>query len=107
VIGGAAAPRDPGGVRVSIRVRPGAKKESVGGRWDGPRGVALLVAVRARAVEGQANAAVVGALAEAFDLAPSRVSLVAGERGRDKIVDLDGPEDAVAARLAQLLDLQA
>lgn len=90
-------------MRVSIRVRPGARRESVGGRWDGPRGVALLVAVRARAVEGQANAAVIGALADAFDVPPSRVSLVAGERGRDKVVDLDGPEDALAARLTELL----
>ena len=90
-------------MRVAVRVRPGARTESVGGRWDGPRGVALLVSVRARAVEGQANAAVVAAVAEAFGLPNSRVSLVSGERGRDKVMDLEGPDEQLAARLAELL----
>jgi len=49
-----------------VRVRPGAKADAVGGRRDGPRGPALLVTVRARAVDGQANSAVEVALAEAF-----------------------------------------
>ncbi|MDT7619676.1 MAG: uncharacterized protein QOF99_577, partial [Pseudonocardiales bacterium] len=44
-------------MRVRVRVRPGARRVEVGGCWDGPRGPALLVAVRARAVEGQANEA--------------------------------------------------
>lgn len=93
-------------MRVAVRVRPGTRTESVGGRWEGPRGDALLVCVRARAVEGQANAAVLEALAEAFGLPGSRVSLVSGARGRDKVVDLDGPEDRLAARLGELLDLR-
>lgn len=91
-------------MRVTVRVRPGARTESVGGCWAGPRGDALLVTVRARAVEGRANAAVVAAVAEAFGLSNSRVSLVAGERGRDKIVELEGADDALATRLAELLE---
>jgi uncharacterized protein len=91
------------GVRISVRVRPGARRAAVGGSWAGPRGPALLVAVRARAVEGAANAAVVAALAAAFGLRRSAVELVAGARGRDKIVMLDGDDEELAARLAQLL----
>ncbi|MGQ0846786.1 MAG: DUF167 domain-containing protein [Sporichthyaceae bacterium] len=90
-------------MRVAVRVRPGAKTESVGGRWDAPRGPALLVSVRPRAVEGKANAAVLAAVADAFGLAPSRVALVSGERGRDKVVELDGPPEALAVRWTQLL----
>jgi uncharacterized protein len=91
------------GVRISVRVRPGARRAAVGGSWAGPRGPALLVAVQARAVEGAANAAVVAALAAAFGLHRSAVELVAGTRGRDKIVALDGDDEELAARLAQLL----
>jgi uncharacterized protein len=90
-------------VRISIRVRPGARADAVGGRWAGPRGPALVVAVRARAVEGAANAAVEAALAAAFGLRRADVTLVAGTRGRDKVVDLDGEDAVLRARLAQLL----
>lgn len=90
-------------MRVTVRVRPGARTDAVGGRWDGPRGPALLVAVRARAVEGRANAAVTAALAEAFGLRRGQVAIVAGERARDKIVELDGDEEQLKARLVDLL----
>jgi uncharacterized protein YggU (UPF0235/DUF167 family) len=90
-------------VRVLVRVRPGARADHVGGRWDGPRGPALLVAVRARAVDGAANRAVVTALATAFDLPRRAVAISAGERSRDKLVDLDGDPAALTARLTELL----
>jgi uncharacterized protein YggU (UPF0235/DUF167 family) len=90
-------------VRVRVRVRPGARRVEVGGCWDGPRGPALLVAVRARAVEGQANEAVVEALASAFALRRGEVTIAAGHRGRDKIVELAGEPGALATRLAELL----
>jgi uncharacterized protein len=90
-------------MRVAVRVRPGARAERVGGRWDGRRGPALLIAVRARAVDGAANRAVVAAIAAAFDLPRSAVEVTAGERSRDKLVALDGDPAALAARLAELL----
>jgi uncharacterized protein len=90
-------------MKVAVRVRPGARVDSVGGRWDGPRGPALLVSVRARAVEGAANAAVLAAVAAAFGLRRADVELVSGARGRDKVLDLSGDEQAIAARVAELL----
>ncbi len=90
-------------MKISVRVRPGARAASVGGRWGGPRGPALLVAVQARAVEGAANAAVVEVVAEAFGLRRADVELVAGSRGRDKIVALTGDEAELTERLARLL----
>jgi uncharacterized protein (TIGR00251 family) len=72
-------------VRFAVRVKPGARKDSVGGTWgDG----ALIVAVAAPAVEGKANDAVRKALAGAFGIRRQDVVIVTGERSRDKIVEL-------------------
>ncbi|GAA5168061.1 hypothetical protein GCM10023321_61620 [Pseudonocardia eucalypti] len=90
-------------MKIAVRVRPGAKADRVGGRWDGPRGGALLVSVRARAVDGRANDAVVGSLAGAFELRRSDVAIVSGHRGRDKVVELDGDPEALRTRLELLL----
>jgi uncharacterized protein YggU (UPF0235/DUF167 family) len=82
-------------LRFAVRVRPGASRTAVGGRWDGPTGAALVVAVTAPAVEGKANAAVLAALAVAFGARPRRLAIVAGEHGRDKVVELlDAPPGA-------------
>jgi uncharacterized protein len=86
-----------------VRVRPGARRTAVGGRWDGPGGPALLVAVTAPAVDGKANSAVVEALAAAFGVRRSRLVIVSGQRGRDKIVDLDPAPPGAAELLDRLL----
>jgi uncharacterized protein YggU (UPF0235/DUF167 family) len=93
-------------MRITVRVRPGARAEAVGGTWPGPRGPALLVSVRARAVEGRANGAVLTLLAETFGLPRSRVRLQSGARSRDKVVDLEGDDDVLAARHAALLAVE-
>jgi uncharacterized protein (TIGR00251 family) len=82
-------------VRFAVRVKPGAKREVVGGRY----GDALIVAVTAPAVEGKANEAVRKALAKAFDIRKQDVAIVTGERGRDKVIEMpDAPQ-----RLDELL----
>jgi uncharacterized protein len=81
-------------MRVDIRVKPGARKEAVGGTHGG----ALVVAVQAPPVDGKANDAVRLALARAFGVRKQDVVIVAGERSRDKVVEL--PDDH--ARLAEL-----
>jgi uncharacterized protein (TIGR00251 family) len=86
--------------RFAVRVKPGSRKDHVGGSWGES---ALVVAVAAPAVEGKANLAVRVALAKAFGVRRGDVSVVAGARGRDKIVELDpAPADA-AERLNLLL----
>jgi uncharacterized protein len=91
------------GMRISVRVRPGARRDEVGGSWAAPRGPALVVAVRARAVEGAANAAVVAALAAAFGVRRGDVEIVAGARGRDKVVAVRGDRTELTARMAELM----
>jgi uncharacterized protein YggU (UPF0235/DUF167 family) len=61
------------------------------------------VAVAAPAVEGRANEAVRAALAKAFGVRRGDVSVVAGGRGRDKVVELDPAPDDAAERLSLLL----
>lgn len=61
----------------------------------------VTVRVRARAVEGAANDAIVEALAERLCLAKSRVSIERGEHARRKRVRITGlDERAVAAILS-------
>jgi uncharacterized protein YggU (UPF0235/DUF167 family) len=92
-------------VKIAVRVRPGARRERVGGCWDAPAQCALLVEVPARAVEGRANEAVAAALARAFGLRRSQVTILTGHRCRNKLVELAGgaAEVGLPARLAELL----
>lgn len=89
--------------RFMVRVKPSARKEAVGGRWEAASGPALMVAVAAPAVDGRANDAVRRALAMQFGIRPRDVRVVAGLRSRDKLIELDpAPLDA-RARLDLLL----
>lgn len=87
-------------MRFQIRVRPGASRTMVGGR----RGDALTVAVTAPAVDGRANEAVRSALAVAFGVRLRQVQIVAGGRGRDKVVEIEPAPPGAAEMLADLLD---
>ncbi|GAA4026005.1 DUF167 domain-containing protein [Allokutzneria multivorans] len=93
-------------MRFAVRVKPGARKDSVGGRWDAGERSALVVSVAAPAVEGKANEAVRRAVAKAFGVRRQDVAIVAGDRGRDKVIALDlapGGTTAAERRLAELL----
>lgn len=88
-------------MHVTVRVKPGASRVKVGGAY----GDALVVAVSAPPVDGRANAAVCEAVAKAFGLRRSRVTLVSGATGRTKVLDVDAPDAEVSARLAALLNI--
>lgn len=69
--------------RVAVHVKPGSKLASVDETGDG-----LVLRVTARAIEGAANAACIRMLASYYDVAPSRVTLVRGERSRKKLFEI-------------------
>ena len=71
---------------LAVRVQPRAARAAIAG-W---RDDVLALRVTAPPVEGAANAAVCALLAEALAVAPSRVRVVRGERGRDKLVRIEG-----------------
>lgn len=81
-------------VDVQVRVQPRARRDELLGMRDGR----LLVGVTAPPVDGKANAAVRKVLAKAAGIPPTRVSVVRGERSRDKVVRFDSVEDADALR---------
>lgn len=82
-------------MRLSIRVKPGAGRTSVGGEHDG----ALVVRVAARAVDGKATEAALAAVAQACGVPRRAVSLVSGATSRTKIVDVEGADEATLRRL--------
>ncbi len=86
---------------LSVRVQPGAKANSITG-WmkDADGGEVLKLRLRAAAVEGKANAALVEFLAEALGLRPRQVLLERGDKSREKIVRVDGLSmEEIKARL--------
>lgn len=72
-----------GAGRLTLRVTPGARSESV----ELGEGV-LLVKVLTKPEDGKANDAVLELLAKALGIAPSRLHLLRGATGRDKLVQL-------------------
>lgn len=87
--------------RFAVRVKPGARRTSVGGRWPGRLGDALVVAVTAPAVDGRANDALCRALADALDVPVRQVRVVSGAASRDKVMAVANTE--VAARVDALI----
>lgn len=77
-------------VVLSVRVTPRAGANALAGWADG----FLRVRLAAPPVEGRANEALVRFLAGCAGLAPSRVQLLSGDRGRDKRVRFEGIDPA-------------
>jgi uncharacterized protein YggU (UPF0235/DUF167 family) len=91
---------------VAVRVRPGAGRTRVGGRYQGPHGPALIVAVAAPAVDGKATEAVRRALSDALGVRAADVSLRIGATSRDKVFTVDGGRVGPAELLRRLGELR-
>ena len=91
-------------MRVAVRVRAGSSRERVGGSYLGVYGVAVVVAVRAPAVDGRATEAARRALAEALGLPARTVSLHRGATSRDKLFAVESPPADLDDRIAALLN---
>ena len=75
-----------GGVLIDVRVIPRAGTSGLAGT----RGDALLVRLNAPPVEGAANKALVELLARELGVAKRAVTMVSGERSRQKRVRVEG-----------------
>ena len=73
-------------IRLEIRVVPRASKNGVDGLRDGR----IVVRVTAPPVDGAATAAAVSVLADALDVAPTTIRVVAGQTTRNKAVTVAG-----------------
>ena len=82
---------------VTIRLQPRARQNEIVGMRAG----AFLVRVTAPPVDGRANEALCRLIAAAVDVAPSRVTVVRGSTSRDKVVRVEGVDDAEVRRALQ------
>ena len=84
-----------GGIAIAVRVTPGARRSEVISA-DADR---LRIRLAAPPVEGKANEALRRFLAEACGVRTSAVTLLRGDRSRDKVVavaGMDAPPPALA-----------
>jgi len=87
----------PAEATLDIRVIPRSPRTSV----DGMRGAAILVRLAAPPVDGAANDALIAFLSAALDLPRRQITIVSGERSRDKRVRIAGI--GTDAAISQLL----
>ena len=81
---------------LDIRVVPRARRTAVDGMRDG----AILIRLAAPPVDGAANDALIEFLAETLDLPRRNVTILAGEKSRNKRVQIAGAtQDSIRSRL--------
>lgn len=90
------------GFEFEVYVRPGTRRPSIGGTHDN----VLVVATSARPIDGQANDAVQQAVADAFAVRVSAVSIVRGGAARRKRIRIDVEASSHADLAARLHSLQ-
>jgi uncharacterized protein len=84
-------------MKIDVLVVPRAARAAVGPMV----GDRLRVAVTAPPVDGEANAAVIEALAEAFGVCRAAITILRGERGRRKTVEVIGADAGALERLSR------
>jgi hypothetical protein len=86
---------------LAVRLVPRANRNGLDGVVvDAEERAVLQLRLMAPPVEGAANTALVGFLAEALELRKAAVTIRSGERSRSKIVNLAGDSAAIERRLA-------
>jgi uncharacterized protein len=78
--------------RIAVRVQARARRDEITSVRDG----VLVVRVTAPALEGRANRAVCRVVADRLGVAPTHVSIIRGERSRDKLLEVRGVDQSVA-----------
>lgn len=79
--------------RIAVRLQPRASRDEIVGARDS----VLLVRVTAPPVDGRANRALCRLIADRVGVAPSCVTVIRGEHSRDKLVGIEGLDQAGAA----------
>jgi uncharacterized protein len=74
------------GARITVRLQARAHRDELIGLRDG----VLLARVSAPPVDGRANRALCRLIARHAGVAPSRVTVIRGERSREKLIQVHG-----------------
>jgi uncharacterized protein (TIGR00251 family) len=72
--------------QIAVRLKPRGHRDELLGLADG----VLQARVSAPPVDGKANRALCRLIAKRVGVAPSKVSVVRGEKSRDKLIRIDG-----------------
>lgn len=80
--------------RIDVRLQPRGARDELLGLRDG----LLRAKVSAPPVDGKANRALCRLIAKRVGVAPSRVSVVRGEKSRDKVVRVEGVNAGALSR---------
>jgi uncharacterized protein (TIGR00251 family) len=88
--------RRPDGVRIAVRLTPGAARDEVDGiAADAAGDERLMVRVTVPPEKGRANSALKKLLAKRWRLPASRLSVVGGATARSKLLDIAGDADTL------------
>jgi uncharacterized protein len=79
---------------IAVRVQPRARRDEIDAVRDG----VIVMRVTAPPLEGRANDAVRRLLADRLGVPASTVHILRGQRSRDKVVRVDGVDQAAAER---------
>lgn len=72
-------------MKIAIRVKPNSKENKVEVAGNNE----YVLRVKEKAQDGKANAAVIKTLGEYFKIPKSKISIVRGHAGRNKIISID------------------
>lgn len=77
-------------MRINIKITPNAKKsEILSKERDLFGGEYLRVKIAAPPIEGKANRELVNILSEHFKVSKSKISIISGQKSRNKIVEIN------------------
>ncbi len=75
-------------LRLDVYIQPKASRDQIQGWHAGE----LKIAITAPPVDGQANAHLIKFLSKQFKVAKSQITIIKGELGRHKTVQIDSPK---------------
>ena len=84
-------------MKLTVHVKPRSSRSQILGLKDG----VLEVAVQAPPVDGKANEELIKLIAGALDLSKKNVSVVAGQTGRQKIIEVIADDSVVTKWLEE------
>ncbi len=86
------------GITLSIHALPDSIRSEITGVHDGK----LKVKIAAKSIDGRANKALVNFFATYFSVSKSSVTLIRGERSRDKVIAIAGDPKLLISKLLPL-----
>jgi uncharacterized protein (TIGR00251 family) len=93
------------GIFLTVKVSPKSHKDAVKGIVDLPHGrIGLAVRVCPPAADGAANEAVIGLLANLFEVPRGCLKIKSGATGRTKVISIKGGPLMLQTRLSKVIE---